>query len=82
MEGEGGRFRRTHTVPMPTVESLAELNAYLAKCDVKDDHRRVGQRTSLVGDDFTAEQDFCGRCRPSRSRPGSACDPGSIGTPG
>jgi transposase len=44
VEGEGGRFRRNHTVPMPTVESLAELNAYLAKCDAKDDHRRVGQR--------------------------------------
>ena len=45
VEGEGGRFRRTHTVPMPKVETLAELNAYLAKCDAKDDHRRVGQRT-------------------------------------
>ena len=56
VEGEGGRFRRTHTVPMPKVESLAELNAYLAKCDAKDDHRRVGQRSSLVGDDFAVEQ--------------------------
>ena len=27
VEGEGGRFRRTHLVPMPQVESLAELNA-------------------------------------------------------
>lgn len=41
---------------MPKVDTLAELNAYLAKCDAKDDHRRVGQRTSLVGDDFTTEQ--------------------------
>ncbi|WP_081684176.1 IS21 family transposase [Granulicoccus phenolivorans] len=56
VEGEGGRFRRTHTVPMPKVETLAELNAYLAKCDAKDDHRRVGQRTKTVGDDFAVEQ--------------------------
>jgi hypothetical protein len=56
VEGEGGRFRRTHTVPMPKVESLAELNAYLARCDAKDDHRRVGQRTTLVADDFATEQ--------------------------
>ncbi len=56
VEGEGGRFRRTHTVPMPKVETLAELNAYLARCDAKDDHRRVGQRISTVGDDFATEQ--------------------------
>ena len=56
VEGEGGRFRRTHTVPMPKVDTLAELNAYLAKCDAKDDHRRVGQRTTLVADDFATEQ--------------------------
>ena len=56
VEGEGGRFRRTHTVPMPKVESLAELNAYFVTCDAKDDHRRVGQRVSTVGDDFAAER--------------------------
>ena len=56
VEGEGGRFRRTHTVPMPKVDTLAELNAYLARCDAKDDHRRVGQRIATVGDDFATEQ--------------------------
>lgn len=56
VEGEGGRFRRTHTVPMPKVATLAELNAYFAKCDTKDDHRRVGQRAATVGDDFAVEQ--------------------------
>ena len=56
VEGEGGRFRRTHTVPMPKVESIAELNAYFARCDAKDDHRRVGQRVTTVGDDFAVEQ--------------------------
>lgn len=58
VEGEGGRFRRTHTVPMPKVDTLAELNAYFARCDAKDDHRRVGHRTSTVGDDFATERDL------------------------
>ncbi len=26
VEGEGGRFRRTHLVPVPKVATLAELN--------------------------------------------------------
>ncbi len=56
VEGEGGRVRRTHTVPMPKVATLAELNAYFARCDAKDDHRRVGQRVTTVGDDFAVEQ--------------------------
>ena len=29
VEGEGGRFRRTHLVPVPRVDSLVELNALL-----------------------------------------------------
>jgi len=41
---------------MPKVDTLAELNAYLARCDAKDDHRRVGQRIATVGDDFATEQ--------------------------
>ena len=31
-------------VPMPQVDSIAELNAYLARCDAEDDHRRIGNR--------------------------------------
>lgn len=56
VEGEGGRFRRAHTVPMPKVDTLAQLNAYFARCDAKDDYRRVGQRTDTVGDDLAVEQ--------------------------
>lgn len=56
VEGEGGRFRRTHMVPMPKVDTLEELNTFLARCDRKDDHRRIGERTSLVGDDFEVER--------------------------
>lgn len=55
VEGEGGRFRRTHMVPMPKVDSIAQLNDLLARCDAKDDHRRVGQRAATVGDDFAVE---------------------------
>lgn len=41
---------------MPKVATLAELNAYFARCDAKDDHRRVGQRVTTVADDFAVEQ--------------------------
>jgi len=58
VEGEGGRFRRTHLVPMPVVASISELNALLAGYDAKDEHRRIGNRTVSVGAHFAAaEQD-------------------------
>jgi hypothetical protein len=56
VEGEGGRFRRRHLVPIPVVGSLAELNEHLAAADATDDDRRIGHRTSTVGEDFAAEQ--------------------------
>jgi len=55
VEGEGGRFRRTHLVPVPKVTTLAELNARLEKYDRMDDHRRIGNRARTVGDDFALE---------------------------
>lgn len=57
VEGEGGRFRRTHLVPMPQVASLRELNTALAGYDAKDDHRRIGNRALTVGAHFAAERD-------------------------
>jgi transposase len=56
VEGEGGRFRRTHLVPVPKVDSLAELNERLAAYDEADDARRIGDRATTVGHDFAAEQ--------------------------
>jgi transposase len=47
VEGEGGRFRRNHCVPMPVVESIEELNALLEAADDADDRRRIGNRTIL-----------------------------------
>lgn len=55
VEGEGGRFRRTHLVPVPTVDSLAELNERLAVYDEADDARRIANRATTVGQDFAAE---------------------------
>jgi transposase len=56
VEGEGGRFRRTHCVPMPVVDSIDELNELLAAADAKDDHRRIANRAMTVGHDFAVEQ--------------------------
>lgn len=56
VEGEGGRFRRNHCVPMPKVDSIGELNELLAAWDAKDDHRRVGNRTQTVGHDWQLER--------------------------
>ena len=55
VEGEGGRFRRTHLVPMPKVKTLAELNHQLAAFDAADDARRIGHRPHSVGADFAVE---------------------------
>lgn len=55
VEGEGGRFRRTHLVPVPQVATMAELNARLERYDRADDHRRIANRVRTVGDDFSLE---------------------------
>ena len=56
VEGEGGRFRRTHCVPMPAVGSVDELNALIEACDDADDRRRIGNRTMSVGHDWEVER--------------------------
>jgi transposase len=55
VEGEVGRFRRTHLVPVPEVDSLAELNERIVAADAADLHRRIGQRLRPVGDDLAVE---------------------------
>ena len=49
VEGEIGRFRRRHLVPIPHVGSLAVLNEALAAADARDDARRIGARAETVG---------------------------------
>lgn len=60
MEGEIGRFRRRHLVPVPRVGSLAELNEVLAAADRADDDRRIGRRPETVGEAFAAESSSLG----------------------
>jgi transposase len=56
VEGEGGRFRRNHCVPMPAADSIDELNALLEAWDDADDRRRIGNRASSVGHDWAFER--------------------------
>ncbi len=56
VEGDVGRFRRRHLVPVPRVASLAEANALLAAADALDDARHVEGRQLTVGAMAAAEQ--------------------------
>jgi transposase len=55
VEGEVGRFRRNHLVPVPEVDSLGLLNARIDIADAGDDARRIEDRIRTVGQDFTVE---------------------------
>jgi hypothetical protein len=55
VEGEVGRFRRRHLVPVPRVGSMAELNALVHQGDVLDDLRHIDARMYTVGAHFAAE---------------------------
>ena len=56
VEGEVGRFRRRHLVPVPKVKSMAELDALLLAADRRDDGRRISGRVQTVGQAFAAER--------------------------
>jgi hypothetical protein len=56
VEGEVGRFRRRHLVPVPKVESLAELNTIIGNADEKDDRRHLLGRRQSVGEQFLVER--------------------------
>jgi transposase len=55
VEGEIGRFRRRHLVPVPTVASLAELNDLIAAADLLDDARVITGRPITIGAAFAIE---------------------------
>jgi transposase len=55
VEGEIGRFRRRHLVPVPVIGSLAELNDLMAAADAEDDGRVITGRPVTVGAAFAAE---------------------------
>ena len=56
VEGEVGRFRRRHLVPVPRVDSLTQLNALLEDADRADDARHIGSRLATVGQMAEAER--------------------------
>jgi transposase len=56
VEGEVGRFRRNHLVPIPRFRDLEELNAYLDEACQKDQSRHVDGRERTVGEAHEIEQ--------------------------
>jgi len=56
VEGEIGRFRRRHLVPVPAVGSLAALNQLIAAGDIVDDGRVITGRPVTVAAAFAEEQ--------------------------
>src|ERR1035437_1373438 len=56
VEGEIGRFRRRHLVPVPKTASLAELNEIIAAADLLDDSRVITGRPVTIGAAFEAER--------------------------
>lgn len=57
VEGEVGRFRRRHLVPVPRVDSMADLNDLLMAGAAKDDQRFIAQRRITVAEHFALEAD-------------------------
>lgn len=64
VEGEVGRFRRRHLVPVPKVATMAELNEALATGDRIDDDRHIARRAETVGEAAAAEVPMLG-CLPT-----------------
>ncbi len=56
VEGEIGRFRRRHLVPVPGAASLAALNQLIAAGDMVDDGRVITGRPVAIAAAFAAEQ--------------------------
>jgi transposase len=55
VEGEVGRFRRRHLVPVPHVASMAELNELLLAGAAADDRRLIAHRRITVAEHFALE---------------------------
>ena len=56
VEGEVGRYRRRHLVPVPSVESWAELDALIAHGVRHDLGRRIAGHTETVGQALLRER--------------------------
>ena len=55
-EGDIGFFRRNHLVPVPKVDSLAELNELIAAADEEDLGRVIEGKRATIGADFATER--------------------------
>ena len=56
VEGEVGRYRRNHLVPVPRLAELAELNQLLLAGCEHDSARRIDGRPGTVGEAWAAER--------------------------
>ena len=56
VEGEVGRFRRRHLVPVPEVSSIAELNELLEEACWKDLERTITGHSGTVGERLDRER--------------------------
>jgi transposase len=75
IEGEVGRFRRNHLVPVPEVADLAELNALLLRGCERDLGRRIVGRDVTVGEAFKQERPLL------RPLPGEPFDASEVASP-
>jgi len=66
VEGEVGRFRRRHFVPVPEVQSIAELNVLIAAGCISDLKRTIIGRSHTVGEALSGEVAFL-RALPAES---------------
>ncbi|MCA1706258.1 MAG: IS21 family transposase, partial [Actinobacteria bacterium] len=69
VEGEVGRFRRRHLVPVPHVGSMDELNALLLAAAARDDRRYIAHRRITVGEHFALEAPALGPLPPEAFDP-------------
>ena len=75
VEGEVGRFRRNHLVPVPAVADLAQLNAMLlAGCEA-DLRRRIVGRRETIAEAFAIERPLL------RALPGEPFDASEAAAP-
>jgi hypothetical protein len=58
VEQEGGRFRRTHLVPVPEVDTLVELNERIAAIDAAEDGRQLLGSPATIGFNFAVEAEL------------------------
>jgi hypothetical protein len=56
VEGEVGRFRRNHLVPVPSFGSIAGLNAFMVDACESDLGRRIAGRPGTVGEQLSVER--------------------------